>query len=186
MEKLAERIAIYIKEHTDNHPASVAVLKFGIQGFLSVFITTVVLLVVSVMLGQVYEVFILAISFGVLRMMIGGAHVKTGWGCTLSSTVMLVGLSYILISPQTSYALLVCSLLIVIKFPFYLEPHQSRKSLQYAHIFKVGTFIWIGFGFLSTYLEMSFSSAFSIGIFAQAFTITPIGVKAIHQLNRWL
>jgi accessory gene regulator B len=186
MEKIAEKMALYIKKNAGPHPTSLAVLKFGIQGFLNFLVTTILLLVFSCILGQDYEVFILAVSFGVLRMLIGGAHLKTGLGCAIGSTFMLVTLSYISLSKEVAYLLLTCSILIVLIFPFYLEPHQSTKALQYKKVFKMFALLWISFGFIGTYFMAGFPSAFALGLFSQAITITPLGVKTIHKINQWL
>lgn len=51
MKKLAYHLATLLKNNSD-HPASVAVIQFGIEGFLNTLVTTFVLIFASIVTGQ--------------------------------------------------------------------------------------------------------------------------------------
>ncbi|AMA74272.1 hypothetical protein ACH33_16635 [Aneurinibacillus sp. XH2] len=181
MRKLAHRLAVYLKDKS-GHPASVAVLQFGIEGFLHTLVTMLVLAVVAIVTGQSRDVLFLVLGFSGLRLLTGGAHVESGLGCTLVSVTILVGSSYIPVSLWTGLLLCVLSLWLIEVYSYYLEPYQSTRPLKHKDKFKVLARIWLGLGFIFSFFESS--RPFAIGLMLQALSVTPYGVRLVHSLNR--
>lgn len=183
MEKIAEKMAITIKQRS-GHPSSIAVLKYALEGILNTVVTFALLLLIAAFLGKVLTVFTLVLAFGILRLFTGGAHLGTGWGCTIVSTGYFIAASFIPVTQTLSYVYVAICLVILLWKPYYLEPHQSSKALQYKKRYQYLAFFWIALGFSLSYSQ--FNTTFSFGLFLQSLTVTPLGVRAIHILSRWL
>ncbi len=183
MEKIAEKMAIVIKQKS-GHPSSVAVLKFALEGILNTFVTFMLLFLVSALLEKETTVLTLALAFGLLRLFTGGAHLGTGWSCAIVSIVFFVGASFVTVTKVMAYVCLVVCLVILIWKPYYLEPYQSSRALQYRNKYQYLALFCITFGFFLTYSQNS--NTFSFGLFLQSLTVTPWGVSMIHTINRLL
>jgi accessory gene regulator B len=180
MKKLAHHLAVKLKENT-GHPASLAVIQFGIEGFLNTLVTTIVLTAASVLLGQGITVFFIVLGFSCLRMFTGGAHLKSSLGCTLVSVSILVGSSYLPLTLRTSLFLCAIAFTLIEVYSYYIEPYQSTRPLKHKDKFKLLAQIWIIFGFFLSFFEVS--RPFATGLFLQALSVTPYGIRFIHALN---
>ncbi len=176
-------MAIIIKQKSD-HPSSVAVLKFALEGILNTLVTLALLFLVAALLGKVETVLTMAMAFGILRLFTGGAHLSTGWSCAIVSTVFFIVTSFIPVTQVMAYFCIAACLVILVWKPYYLEPHQSSRALQYRKKYQCLAFLCIAFGFLLTYSQNS--NTFSFGLFLQSLTVTPWGVSIIHTINRLL
>ncbi|MED4727183.1 accessory gene regulator B family protein [Aneurinibacillus migulanus] len=182
MKKLAYHLATLLKE-TTGHPASVAVIQFGIEGFLNTLVTTLVLILVSIITGQSIPVLFLVLGFSGLRLLTGGAHLKSSLGCTIVSVSILVGSSYIPVSFWSSLLFCLLTLIIIEIYSYYIEPYQSTRPLKYKHKFKLLARLWIGLGFLASFFEIS--QPFTIGLLLQSLSVMPPGIRCVHSLNRF-
>lgn len=181
MKKLAYHLATLLKNNS-GHPASVAVIQFGIEGFLNTLVTTFVLIFASIVTGQSIAVLFLVLGFSGLRLLTGGAHLKSSLGCTIVSVSMLVGCSYIPVSFWSGLLFCLLALLIIELYSYYIEPYQSTRPLKYKHRFKFLARLWIGLGLLASSFEMS--RPFAVGLLLQSFSVMPLGIRFIHSLNR--
>ncbi|MED0668930.1 accessory gene regulator B family protein [Aneurinibacillus aneurinilyticus] len=181
MKKLAYHLATLLKNNS-GHPASIAVIQFGIEGFLNTLVTTFVLILASIITGQSITVLFLVLGFSGLRMFTGGAHLKSSLGCTIVSVSMLIGCSYIPVSFWSSLLFCLLALIIIELYSYYIEPYQSSRPLKYKHRFKLLARLWIGLGLLASFFEMS--QPFAVGLLLQSLSVMPIGIHFVHGLNR--
>lgn len=131
-------LAHAIKSKVPNHPASIAVLKFGIAALLNISSIIILSLALGALLGTLFQTVIVLVSFAVLRQLSGGYHLKSGVLCIVISTTGIVTLSLV---PQFSSGLLVAinvlnAILTLIFAPSSIEK-QSRINKKYYPLLKV-------------------------------------------------
>lgn len=162
IDMMAERMALGIKRRAPDHPASIAVLKHS----LAILINTTAILALTITIGfwteRLSETLVIMVSFAVLRMVSGGAHLKSGDWCVVVSTILIVGLSLLTISDYIVVALNIVSLGMVLAFAPTDIHKQSRIPQKYYPLLKlISTALIICSFFLA-------SSAVAVGFFAQS------------------
>lgn len=144
IEVLVNKIADKISEKLLLEKEKKAVIAYGLLGILQV--TTLFLLVtlLGLLTGTLYESFIIFFSVGFLRKSTGGAHAETMWGCNTVSVLSILILAlmsrYVLDLPLETavYLLVITAVFAVAFFVFYQrvpvdtpnKPIVSEKKIK--------------------------------------------------------
>lgn len=93
-EKIANRIARWsLSEEQENYEEQLEILTYGYVLFLENAYKTLVLLLIAVLTGTIFQTLVIIGSFVIVRSFAGGIHCKSGLGCTACMImVWVVGL----------------------------------------------------------------------------------------------
>jgi accessory gene regulator B len=85
VEKLACRLALWLKSEVPDHPYSEARLQFGFHLFLNTIFTLLAATILGLLFGNLRETMQVLFAFGLLRMISGGYHLKSASVCIVAS-----------------------------------------------------------------------------------------------------
>jgi len=167
IEKLAYRIACYLKKVEPEKTASIEVMKFSLEALINVFLTLLFVLTIGIITGKLSESIIGLCSFAVLRFFSGGIHLRTAIQCSFVSTLLISISPHIPLNNISKIIIVIISLIIILLFaPSNIEGH-ARIPKKYFPILKIISAIIVGFAFILG------SSTFIIVCLIQALTIIP-------------
>ena len=72
-------------------------IKYGIEGIYLSLTKTIVILLITLILGIFKEAIMVLVFFNFLRMFAFGIHAKESWQCWISSSILFIGIPYICI-----------------------------------------------------------------------------------------
>ena len=120
-------------------------IRYGLEAIYLSLSKTIVILLVTLMLGIFKEAVIVLLFFNFLRMFAFGIHAKESWQCWISSSIMFIGIPYLCIYTELSniyyYILIGFS---VLNFLLYAPADTVKRPLVKKHRrikFKVLTLI---------------------------------------------
>ncbi len=120
-------------------------IRYGLEAIYLSLSKTIVILLVTLMLGIFKEAIIVLLFFNFLRMFAFGIHAKKSWQCWISSSIMFIGIPYLCIYTELSniyyYILIGFS---VLNFLLYAPADTIKRPLVKKHRrikFKVLTLI---------------------------------------------
>ena len=180
-EKWAETLAVKIKQFNPEETAPVDVLIFGLTIMLNLLFTISLIMIVGLVLGVPWLMAQITISFTLLRILTGGAHLDRSLACSLTSMSFII---LIALLPNTKvlvslYFLL--SFLLLLRYAPYYEEHQLVHSKQWEQKKKVIASLWV---FTAMVLFHLFDQhGFILGALLQTFLLTPVGINLTHNLN---
>ncbi|MBE3571183.1 MAG: accessory gene regulator B family protein [Bacillales bacterium] len=176
---LADQIKKINPEETEPHD----VLVFGFTILFNLLFTFLLLLIVGWIIGVPLLTVEVALSFMILRILTGGAHLDRSIACSITSSILVLAFVWLPVSPILLFCYFVVSLLLIARFAPYYEPHQIKHSKQWEQKKKRASILWVIFTFIIYYI---FSSpGFVFGALLQALLLTPAGIKFIHKLNNF-
>ncbi|MEJ9150713.1 accessory gene regulator ArgB-like protein [Bacillus smithii] len=176
---LADQIKKINPEETEPHD----VLVFGFTILFNLLFTFLLLLIVGWIIGVPLLTVEVTLSFMILRILTGGAHLDRSIACSITSSLLVLTFVWLPVSPILLFCYFVASLLLIARFAPYYEPHQIKHSKQWEQKKKRAAILWVIFTFVIYYI---FSSpGFVFGALLQALLLTPAGIKFIHKLNNF-
>ena len=120
-------------------------IRYGLEAIYLSLSKTIVILLVTLMLGIFKEAVIVLLFFNFLRMFAFGIHAKKSWQCWISSSIIFIGIPYLCIYTELSniyyYILIGFS---VLNFLLYAPADTVKRPLVKKHRrikFKVLTLI---------------------------------------------
>lgn len=120
-------------------------IRYGLEAIYLSLSKTIVILLVTLILGIFKEAVIVLLFFNFLRMFAFGIHASKSWQCWISSSIMFIGIPYLCIYTELSniyyYILIVFS---VLNFLLYAPADTVKRPLVKKHRrikFKVLTLI---------------------------------------------
>ena len=132
------------KNYPDYSTEKLEEIEYGIEALYITFTKTIVIFLISLILGVIKEVFLILVFFNVLRTTAFGMHAKTSLQCYIISTILFVGLGlvskYIDINFYVKIIIsIVCLINIVIFAPAdtYKRPLINKKKRRIYKIFSV-------------------------------------------------
>lgn len=165
IDSLSLKLAEGIKKYVPDHKASIPVLKRG----LDVIINTVGIITISVgvsfLTGKTKEVIILLISFGLLRQLSGGFHLKSNIGCILLSSLMFTSLSFLHPGQGVTVFLTGISILLVLLFAPSGITGSTRIRPQYYPVLRIASAILVAVNLIIM------SPILAVSFFAQSLTL---------------
>lgn len=73
----------------------IQILHYGLYVIISDIVKNLVLLISAYLLGLLVYAIFTYVSVGLLKSFVGGVHSKTFWGCLLTNTSLILGISYL-------------------------------------------------------------------------------------------
>lgn len=193
--RLSQVIAGWIGKQTQNH--SVPVIAYGIEIFLNAIIQLSAVLLIAYWLGQLGPSLAVLLSFVILRVVAGGKHLSTFWGCTLADVLLVNGLAWVALAGTKAPALIHGPVLALLTLSTGLAIHRYaplitvRRPVSHLQVHGRTYSRWVvvvatAIAAACYFVEPAYSMAIILGLAAEAFSITPTGCKALDQLDRWL
>jgi accessory gene regulator B len=165
IESIAERIAIRLKEANPRETTSIAVMRYALIGIIHNTITFTTAFIIGLLLGHLFDTFIVAISFMGLRLVSGGYHFRTPLSCLIFSTLIFVSIPFISLQSEAYIIINSISLLLTLIFaPSNIKEHV-RVSEKYFPIFKLISVVIV----VTNYLFLN--PVITLSIFAQSITL---------------
>lgn len=181
IEKWAIIAANKIKHMNPEETAPHDVLVFGFTIFINLFITFSLIIIAGFLFGKPLLSLQIAVGFMTLRILTGGAHLDRSLACSINSLCLVALFLWL---PVTNTLILIyaaISLLLIIRFAPYYEPHQMKHSAEWEAKKKKAALACI---VLSPVLFFTLQTpGFVTGALLQALLLTPIGIAATHKLN---
>ena len=155
-------------------------IRYGLEAIYLSLSKTIVILLVTLMLGIFKEAVIVLLFFNFLRMFAFGIHAKKSWQCWISSSIMFIGIPYLCIYTELSniyyYILIGFS---VLNFLLYAPADTVKRPLVKKHRrikFKVLTLITsLVFIIIFFYTDSIFiKNAISLCMLLEAVLIHPL------------
>lgn len=165
-------------EETEPHD----VLVFGFTILFNLLFTFLFILIIAIFLGIPFLALQVTLSFMLLRIFTGGPHLEKSLACSITSIVIILAFVFLPHSPVFIFSYFAISMLIIIRYAPYYEPHQLRHSDQWEKKKKRLALIWTGVTVL-IYLFFN-QNGFLLGTFLQTLMLTPIGIRLTHLLNK--
>lgn len=124
---LADQIKKINPEETEPHD----VLVFGFTILFNLLFTFLLLLIVGWIIGVPLLTVEVTLSFMILRILTGGAHLDRSIACSITSSLLVLTFVWLPVSPILLFCYFVVSLLLIARFAPYYEPHQIKHSKQW-------------------------------------------------------
>lgn len=181
-EKWAVAAANYIKQANPEETEPHDVLVFGFTILFNILFSLTILLLIGWALGSAWLILQIALSFMIVRIFTGGAHLDHSLGCAI------VSISYILLamllptSPLFMYIYFGFSLLLILYYAPYYEPHQLKHSPEWERKKKTVATLWVIISLII--YQLLLQPGVLLGALLQALSLTPGGITITHKLNR--
>lgn len=88
---IVNKIMNYIKKNTSYNDIKLKEIEYGITSIYLTFSKTIIILILSFILGIFNEVLVFMIFFSILRTTGFGLHATKSWICLISSTIIFIG-----------------------------------------------------------------------------------------------
>lgn len=181
IENMAVAAANKIKKINPDETAPHDVLVFGLTILINLMITFFLIAITGFILGKLALAMQVTLSFIIVRILTGGAHLDRSFACSINSLCLVIAILWIPISTELVLAYMIITILFLLRFAPYYEPHQMKHSEQWERKKKSLALIWV---FISLTLYILFDiPGFLIGSFLQAILLTPFAIKFTHKLN---
>ncbi|MBP3040541.1 accessory gene regulator B family protein [Bacillaceae bacterium Marseille-Q3522] len=181
-EKWAVSFATLIKKMNPEETEPIDVLVFGFTIVFNLLFTFTAIFIIAWFLGVPWTAMQVAVSFMLLRILTGGAHLDRSLACSLISTTLIILCVFLPVSTLSITIYFVITLLLLIRFAPYYEVHQLQHSLQWEQKKKRLALLCSVFALL---LYVIFSlPGFVFGGMLQALLLTPPGIHFMHRLNK--
>jgi accessory gene regulator B len=148
IERMANQLAITIKQANPQRTSSVEVMKFSLIILLNALATIILTMAVGLVTGKFWDTVLVLISFAVLRFFSGGLHLRSSEACVVVSTAVLALIPHLPLDQYTQVITIISFILTVLFAPSNAEGHhrvaQSKKLLfkLIASAIVASNFIW--------------------------------------------
>lgn len=205
IESLAGKIADFLRMKLQLDEEKRDVIRYGLIGLLQVITLFLLITLIGVITGTLYESYIVFFTVGYLRKSTGGAHSSTMWGCNtvsvLSISLLAVSSRYLLgmpIEPILNYGssvlLFISGLLIFIKYVPIDSPNKPIASPEKIKRLRRESFMKLLLFFLLTLIAInranievrfySISMSIRLAIVWQIITLTKTGSALLLKVDR--
>ncbi|MFD2114586.1 accessory gene regulator ArgB-like protein [Paenibacillus yanchengensis] len=168
MTSMARNLALIIKKANPDETVSVAVMEYALAiifNYLFIFFTSLIIGYFTDSLGlTILALFV----FTIIRMLSGGVHIKSIWGCIIVSVLLCVLIPQISYVTSNNFTLLFNIISLLCMFFFAPSPDKnSRIDSKYFKHLKLASIIMIGSNFFIN------SAVIALCFLAQSITILP-------------
>ena len=123
MKKIKEKYPEYTEDKLEE-------IEYGIESLYILFTKTIVIFLLSYLLGVIKEVFIILIFYNILRMTCFGLHAKTSFQCYIISGVLFIGAGFLCKYININYYLkIIISLLCLINIIIFAPADTYKRPL---------------------------------------------------------
>jgi accessory gene regulator B len=148
VEKLAYRLAHWLKSEVPDHPYSEARLQFGFHLFLNTVFTLLAATILGLLFNNYRETMQVLFAFGLLRMISGGYHLKSASVCIIASAGVAALLPFIELSNFYISILNIVNMVLTIIFSPSRIEEQTRIPSKYFPLLKIGSTLLVASNFL--------------------------------------
>jgi|GEM_PF-3148427 len=183
-EKWAISFANYIKQVNPEETEPHDVLVYGFTILFNLLFTFLCIFSIGWALGVPFLAVQVAVSFTILRILTGGAHLDQSLACSLTSFVLIF---LFILLPQDPYIIWgtgIIGFLFILMFAPYYEEHQLKHSKKWEMKKKLVAVLWVIAAF-TMYMLFSHQGYLS-GVFLQGLMLTPYGIKITHRFNKMI
>lgn len=85
----------YIKKYNKYSDEQIAIMRYGLEGIYLTLSKTIVILLLSLLLGYIFQTLIFFLIYGLLRTFSYGLHAKKSWMCWISSIIIFIAIPII-------------------------------------------------------------------------------------------
>lgn len=189
-EKYLNFTTSFITKYNNYNDEQIEEIRYGLEGLYLTFTKLVIILIISLILHITKELVILLILFNLLRFTGFGFHARTSLECLVCSTLLFIGLPFLILYLKLSkIILLILGIISLIVLAIYApadtvkRPLPNKKKRVYR---KISTII-----ISSTYIVMgviikdfNISSLFIVAMMLEAIMVSPIIYKLFKQPYR--
>ena len=107
-----------------------AEIRYGLEGIYLTLTKTIIILLITLILGIFKEAIVFLLSFNILRLFAFGLHAKKSWQCWISSSISFIGIPYLCmyLEMSTIYHYMLIGLAILI-FILYAPADTVKRPL---------------------------------------------------------
>ena len=148
VEKLAFRLAHWLKSEVPEHPYSEARLQFGFHLFLNTVLTLAAATILGLLFDNYRETMQALFAFGLLRMISGGYHFKSATVCIVVSSGVAASLPFVELSALSITILNLSNVVLAMIFAPSRIEEQTRIPSRYFPALKIASTVMVASNFL--------------------------------------
>ena len=186
-EKYLNSTISFITKYKEYSNEEIENMRYSLEGLYLTFTKLIVIFSLAIILGIFKEVIILLILFNIIRFTGFGFHAKTSMECLITSTLLFVGIPYLVLYLEPNkITLLVIGIISLIILSIYApadtikRPLPNKKKRLYR---KIGTIV-----IASIFITISFfiknntiSYLLIIALFIESIMVSPLIYKIFGQ-----
>ena len=173
-----------ISKHYNYDNTKLMEIKYGIETIYLTITKTIVVILISLLIGTIKELALFMLFYGILRITGFGLHAKKAWHCWVFSLTLFSLIPYLIKILTIDYKIMlivfsICSILFLIYAPADTEKrpliHRNKRI-----IYKVLTVtISIIYGILAYFTKSLISNSLMFACIMQVLMILPISYKLL-------
>mgnify|MGYP001229413031 CR=1 FL=1 len=194
--RLSYAVANWIGKQAPEHQP-IPVIAYGIEIFLNMLIQLMAILFTAYWLGLFGPALTVLIAFSLLRIVSGGKHLSTFLRCTISDVILINFLAWAAVMVSGTHWVIHGPLLILLTAGTWISIHRYAPVITVkrprSHLQVHGRRYSKGFVMAAAVIAAicypyapGLSATIIFGMATQGMSITPVGCKAVDQLDRWL
>ncbi len=192
------KCAYFLAQQLNENHQKRHIFYYGFQMIIGELVKTVILVIVSLLLGTFVPTLVVLLTFGLLRLAAGGYHMDTYGKCMVTSIGLFVAAGAIaqythqFWNPYVIFAFLALSF--VVGLPVLIKwapgdtpnkpitrPEQIRRLKNISIIY---TFVWIIISLILFYFgHYKFVIATTFGYILEVFTVSPAGYRFFDMIS---
>lgn len=173
----------YIKKYNKYSDEQIAIMRYGLEGIYLTLSKTIVILLLSLILGYIFQTLIFFLIYGLLRTFSYGLHAKKSWMCWISSIIIFIAIPIIAYNFELSIYIkitvgIIGTLLMLKNSPAdtFKRPIISRNKRLKLKI--ISTTISLSYLIISLYVNNQFiSNCLIYSVLLQNILISPLTYK---------
>lgn len=159
-------------------------IKYGIESIYLTITKTIIILIISLIIGTVKELLLFTFFYGILRLTAFGLHAKKSWHCWVLSLTLFTLIPYLIkIITISNLIKLIIFIIITILFIIYAPADTEKRPLIHKKkriIYKILTIIIsIIYFIISCYSSYIISNSLVFAVIMQMLMILPISYKLL-------
>lgn len=189
-EKYLNSTISFITKYKDYSEEEIENMRYSLEGLYLTFTKLIVIFTLAIILGIFKEVIILLLLFNIIRFTGFGFHAKTSLECLITSTLLVIGLPYLILYLEPNkwimFSLGLMSLIVLLVFApadTVKRPLPNKKKRLYR---KIGTIVIASiFITISLFIKNSTISYLLItSLIIESIMVSPLIYKIFDQPYR--
>ena len=177
---------LIIKNNPKYSNEEIEKLKYGLEGIYLTITKTIIILILSVILGITKNVIMILILFNIIRYFAFGFHAEKSSHCLIFSSILFIGLPFLIfnLKPNNTITLIIaimCTMVITIFAPADTKkrplPNKKKRIIRKT----ISTIIAIIYTIATITFKGNFKYLFLSALIIQAININPITYKIFKQ-----
>ena len=186
-EKYLNSTISFITKYKEYSNEEIENMRYSLEGLYLTFTKLIVIFSLAIILGIFKEVIILLVLFNIIRFTGFGFHAKTSIECLITSTLLFIGVPYlVLYLKPNKITLLIIGIISLIILSIYApadtvkRPLPNKRKRLYR---KIGTIVIAGVFIITSFLikNTSISYLLIIALMIEAIMVSPLIYKIFGQ-----